>query len=599
MTAFQLLYKSVQKFPGWLAVNFFLGLVSASMSGFSVALVAPLVLELLGQPVSLPQLPKVFGPLASLASALPSDNRVAMMSWLLILLFALKGASAYLSSLASYYLTGLCATDLRARTLDVLLQADMGYFSEVKPGQLVSALGAQVDQTAKILVVLSQLLAAILTIAVYIVIMICLSPSLTIAAFALFVVAFSVNNSIIRSSRLLGRQSIEQAAKLTAALYQTFGGIRVVKATTSESREREKLLGLSKLCVENTLRAGAGASAIAPLTEFTGMAAIVSIVLLGKVSIPSYGDGVFSTALLTFLFILFRMLAQVNSLNGKRNELSNSWPNAESLAAFIGSNDKNSQQNGTAEYTPLKESIQFQDVTFSYKRDKDPVLRGINLTIPQGTALAIVGPSGAGKTTIADLISRYYDPTSGCIKIDNRDLRDFDLRSLRRHISVVSQDPFLFNETIGYNIEYSRPTASKAELIEAARRAHALDFIERLPLGFDSPVGERGALLSAGERQRISIARAILTDPDIFILDEATSALDSLSEQIVQTALEELMRNRTTLIIAHRLSTVRRAEQIAVLHNGQIAEVGSHAELIAIDGMYKRMCEAGSVLIDS
>ena len=596
MTAFQLLYSTVRKFPGWLGLSVFLGLLSAWISGASMALVVPLILDMLGQRLVLHGMPPAFEAVMATFDVLPEAQRIAAASSCLVLFVALKSLFAFLSNLASLNLSRLCTGDLRGRALSVLLRADVSYFISVEPGHLVNVIGMQVDQSAKIVVVGSQLLSALLTVAVFVVTMVFLSPALTAAAFILFIAASFVNNSIIRKSSLLGRQSIQQLNRLSSALYQAVAGIRLIKASTSERREEDKLLKLSGQCVDNTFVAGAGIGAITPLTEFTGMLAIVAIVLLGKIFVPAQGAG-FSAVLLTFLFLLFRMLAQISLINGKHNELSGSWPNSEALAAFLSTQDKTMVSDGSDLYSPMQEGIRFQDVTFKYASDAEPVLHEISFSIPKGTALALVGGSGAGKTTIADLLSRCYDPSGGCITIDGRDLKCFELRSLRSNIAIVSQDPFLFNDTIGYNIEYSRPNASKAEVREAARRAHALEFIEKLPLGFDSPVGERGNMLSAGERQRVSIARAILTDPDILILDEATSALDSLSEQIVQSALEELMRDRTTLMIAHRLGTVRSCAQIAVLKHGRIVEIGSHSELIARNGLYRRMCEAGSVLL--
>lgn len=593
MAAFQLLRTTVRKFPGWLALNVTLGCTSAWLNGTSMALVVPLILEMLGQNLALEGMPKVFDSIREYLNGFPG-GRTLVTGGLLVMIIGLKCLLSYLAHLASLLFSRLCMADLRDRALRGLLQADVSYFLTVKPADLVAIICSQVEQTSNMLVVISQLISAVLTVMVFVLFMLLLSPGLTAIAFLLFLVAAVTNNVIIQKSAILSRQSINQSNKLVGALYETLGGIRLVKASTAEVREQDKLLRLSRSYLETSFRAGAGTGAVHPLTEFTGMLAIVAIVMLGKSFVPDQGAGM-SAILLTFLFLLFRMLTQVSLINSKRNEFALVWPHVESLSTFLMKKDKTLLLNGTDVYSRLKDGIHFKSVSFKYGAEAKPVLFDVSFFIPKGTSLALVGGSGAGKTTIADLLSRCYDPDSGSICIDGKNLQEFELSSLRSNIAVVSQDPFLFNDTIGYNIRYSRPDAPEDEVLEAARRAHVLDFVEKLPLGFDSPVGERGAFLSAGEKQRISIARALLTDPDILVLDEATSALDSLSEQIVQQALVELMCGRTTLMIAHRLSTVRACEQIAVLKHGRVVEIGSHTELLAQNGLYKRMCEAGSI----
>ncbi|MBD0393252.1 MAG: ATP-binding cassette domain-containing protein, partial [Microcoleus sp. C1-bin4] len=259
---------------------------------------------------------------------------------------------------------------------------------------------------------------------------------------------------------------------------------------------------------------------------------------------------------------------------------------------FLNREDKPFMEEGSVEYTPkqsLLSGIHFNKISFSYPNNEKFFLKEVDLFLPRGTTLALVGASGSGKSTLADLLPRFYDPTEGQISIDGRDLREFELKSLRKAMGIVSQDTFLFNASVRENIAYAKPDATEAEIVEAAKGANAYEFIEQLPKKWDTQIGDRGQILSGGQRQRISIARALLQNPEILILDEATSSLDTVSEKYVQAAIEKLSCDRTTLVIAHRLSTVQKANKIAVIKDGQVVEMGSHKELLAKGGEYTKL----------
>ena len=245
--------------------------------------------------------------------------------------------------------------------------------------------------------------------------------------------------------------------------------------------------------------------------------------------------------------------------------------------------------SGDINFTKLEKGIHFNSISFSYPNHDKLILKDVDLYLPRGTTLALVGGSGAGKSTLADLLPRFYDPNSGKIIIDDTDLREFNLQSMRKAMGIVSQDTFLFNDSVKNNIAYGKPSASDEEIISAAKRANAYEFISKLPQGLDTQIGDRGVMLSGGQRQRLAIARALVQNPEILILDEATSALDTVSERLVQEAIDDLSRDRTTLVIAHRLSTVQKADQIAVLDQGRVMEVGTHNELLQKGGYYKRL----------
>jgi len=317
--------------------------------------------------------------------------------------------------------------------------------------------------------------------------------------------------------------------------------------------------------------------------------ALIVIVWLGQTFLSTQLEAL-STVLLTYLVLIFRLLPLLSQFNTARNQVANGMSSVLLTEAFLNRQDKPFMVNGDRPYMPLQQGIHINQVSFGYRGLAQCVLTDIDLYLPRGTTLALVGASGAGKSTLVDLLPRFYDPTVGAILIDGVDLREFEIRSLRRAMGIISQETVLFNASVRDNIAYGVPEATDQEIWSAAKLANADEFITQLPYGLNTPIGDRGVLLSGGQRQRLAIARALLQNPEILILDEATSALDTVSERLVQQAIETLSRDRTTLVIAHRLSTVQKAEQIAVLDQGRVVERGTHDELLKQGGYYTRLC---------
>jgi subfamily B ATP-binding cassette protein MsbA len=506
---------------------------------------------------------------------------------LILVAFLLKNgfqfARAYLLARAEQGLN----KDLRDAVYDHLIGLDLAFFGRTRTGQIVSRLTTEIEHLRTLVTAeLSRLLSSVFEFAVALTAMLLISWRLTLAAFVVVPLAMAVWGPLVGLLRKRDRQALHLGGEVNAHVSETVAGIRLVKAATAEASERSRFRGLTREYFDRVMRAERARSLALPMTEMLAATGTAVLLWYGArlVAAGSLGGAEF----VGFLALSLKLYSPVKNVAKFPATAQPGLVAAERVFEFL---DTRAGIADRADAVPLRgfeRAIEFEAVSFAY-RDGEPALHEVSFTIPRGSLVALVGPSGSGKSTIADLLVRFFDVSSGRVTIDGTDVRDVRVADLRALMGVVSQDTVLFHDTVGANIAYGRPDAAQAEIEAAARAAHAHEFVQKLPRGYDTVVGERGVQLSGGQRQRIAIARALLRDAPILVLDEATSSLDSESERVVQDAIEKLLEGRTVLVIAHRLSTVHRADEILVVDQGRIVERGTHAELLAAGGTYRRL----------
>lgn len=589
MSSTRLLFQSLLKYPVLLLFTVLLGFSGALFNGVSALLILPILLELLGQSANYTdKLPPILQQFVSIFDVLPANARLPVMAIAVVAVIVLKSLSGYASALTAGALNRRLAMSLRRQGLRLLLDVDLGYFAQTKIGDLINQLNVEVNRTTVAIRNLVRIVIVLVTIAVFLVLLILTSWQLTLISTAALGSITLLNQFVVKRSKVLGKRLSTMSKAYSSRIFEILSGIRLVKSTANEEREYRHLdeIIIARESAEfNSQLMFAG---IGPFNEIINILALMMIAVLGRIAFKDQLNQ-FSSSLLTYLIILFRALPFIGQLNTHRSTLANTAASVEVVTALLRRDDKPFMPRGTHPYRPLQEGIRFNQIRFSYPGHAQEVLRGIDLFLPKGQTLALVGSSGAGKSTLADLLPRFYDPIGGSIELDGVDLKQIDLYSYRSNLGIVSQETFLFNASVRENLLYGRPDATELELMTAAKQANAYEFIQHLPDGFDTLIGDRGVLLSGGQRQRLAIARALLQDPDILILDEATSALDTVSERLVQNAIDDLSRDRTTLVIAHRLSTIHDADQIAVLDRGKVIEVGTHTELLEKRGAYAKL----------
>lgn len=573
-----------------LSLSMICNLLQAAAEGATLGVVF-LAVDLLSKPAgqtiewtskgflgSLPQL-------AAGLNAMPRNQLFLLILGLAVLLKLLQSLAMYLGSLAMGYYSARTSSRLMAMIHSHILGLSFACASRFRVGDLLYVAGAGPNAVMNEINIVSNIALTILMMLTYLVVLLSLSPWLLVAALVMGGLLSLVQQQLLPRIRTRSFIGTELERNLSGRITENIQGLRLLH-TSGELDEADKGVFGRTGDLEVNKRASTRLNSITgPINTFLPILMIAGIAGLSLLLFGSRNSGVLPS-LVTFVVALQRLNGTFGTVAASLGSLNTNAAPLDLLNKLLEPADKQFRRRGGLTFKSLQRSISLRNVTLQYSPELQPALRNLNFDIPRGSTVALVGSSGAGKSSIADLLVGLYDATEGQILIDGTPLPDFNLISWQHHLGVVSQDTFLFNATIAENIRHGSPHATRAQIVEAAAKAQASGFISDLPDGYDTLIGERGYILSGGQRQRLSLARAILRDPELLILDEATSALDTQSERLVQQAIDQFERQHTVLVIAHRLSTIVKADLICVLDKGQIVEQGNHQELLDKQGIY-------------
>ena len=507
----------------------------------------------------------------------------------LIVVFSAKNISLYIKNITLSIVQYRLIRDLRNKLYSHFHYLSLSYFNKNKSGELTAVLVNDIDNMRNSLSIMFQkLFVEPINIIILMSLLFIVSTKLALIALLIIPVSGIIIFGISHSIRRRSARSQAQLAGMTSMIAETIGSMRIVKAFATKGFEINRFAKETQKYYKLMIRRDRLRFVSSPVSETFGATIAALLLWVGARDVLVI-ESISSEDFLRFILLLFSLFQPLKNLTNVVNELQNGLASADRVFAIMDIKSDIQDVDNAFKVKDLNSSLSFNDVSFTYGNKDEKVLNNINFKINKGEIFALVGPSGAGKSTLVDLIPRFYDTMSGSIKIDGKDIKDLELKSLRSLMGIVTQETFLFDDTVKANISYGVENISDDEIKDASKAANAHEFIKKLPDGYNTIIGERGVSLSGGQKQRIAIARAIVKNPPILILDEATSSLDSESEKHVQSAIENLMSERTVFVIAHRLSTVHNANKILVLENGQIVQEGKHDDLINVDGLYKQL----------
>ena len=609
---FKVLRRFVPPYKKYLVLSLFFTLLSAILNVFSFMVIIP-ILQILFKINDTSDV--VFTPWSEITSENASDALMdnaayylnsfteehgasvvlLLLGLFLIFMTLLKTASYFGSSAAIIPLRTGIVRDLRTKLYDKVVSLPIGFFSKERKGDIIARMTGDVGEVeTSIVTSLDMLIKNPIFIVIYFTTLICVSWELTVFTICVFPIVGWVMGSIGRKLKAKSLHAQQKFGETTSQMEETLGGLRIIKAFLAEKKMSNRFLKCSNELRSAVMRVTTRQAMAHPVSEFLGTCVIVIVLWFGGTLILGDNSPITAAAFIYYLTILYSIINPLKELSKASYNIPRGLASMERIDAILNAENPIVDGEKGVEIPEMKDGIEFKNLTFSYDGERD-VLKNINLKIGKGKTIALVGQSGSGKSTMVDLIPRYYDVDKGEITIDGVNVKDMKVKSLRGLIGNVNQEAILFNDTFYNNITFGVENATMEQVIEAAKIANAHDFIMETEDGYNTNVGDRGCLLSGGQRQRISIARAILKNPPILILDEATSALDTESERLVQEALERLMKTRTTIAIAHRLSTIKNADEICVLRDGIIVERGKHEELLKLNGVYKRLNDMQSL----
>ena len=520
------------------------------------------------------------------------DSAIETMSAVciaLVVVFGIKNIAFYIKNITVSVVQFRLITDLRNKLYNHLHYLSLSYFNKKKSGELTAILISDVDNMRGALSTSFQkLLVEPINIMAFLTLLFIISPKLTAIAILVIPISGAIIFGIAQSIRRRAARSQAKLAGMTSIIAETLSSMRIVKAFVMKNYELSRFYAQTKKYYQLMLKKDRLRLLSSPITETVGASLAALLLFIGARDVL-FTQSISSEDFIRFILLLFAVLGPIKSLGNVFNELQNGLASADRVFSILDIKSDINDVDNAVELNQFENHITFKDVSFHYDQSSQEVLKNVDFSIKSGQILALVGPSGAGKSTLVDLIPRFYDVTNGAINIDGKNIKNVKLDSLRSLMGIVTQETFLFDDSVKANIAYGLDFVSDDIIKNAAIAANANEFIKELPEGYDTIIGERGVKLSGGQRQRIAIARAIVKNPPILILDEATSSLDTESEKNVQDAIEKLMHNRTVIVIAHRLSTVYNADKIIVLDKGLIIDMGTHKELINKDGLYKQL----------
>ena len=605
MKSLRIIFQYIRRYPKLVSLYFFLNLLASFFSLVSLALLAPFLTlifgvqggeQMLGSRFRIGNITNNF--YAYLNELITTDEgkikALGVLCLIVVVAIVLKNIFLYF---ALYVLTPIrnrIINDMRKEMFSKILHLPIGYFSDQRKGDIMSRLTNDLqDVEYSTISFLETFFREPVTIIIYLIAMVNLSPDLSLFLLIFLPVAGLVIGRIGRSLKRVSTRVQEKLGDILTTIEETLGGIRVVKGFNAEDHQLKRFVSENEKLLEIKNKAIRRRDLASPVSETLGIVAVCTVLYYGGRLVLGHNFSLTGPDFLTYIAIFTQIINPLKSFSSASYNIQRGAASIERIQTLIHEQETIKEIDNPVPIRSFENSIEFRNVCFSYGDIQ--VLSDINFTVRKGTTVALVGSSGSGKSTLADMVPRFHDVTSGELLIDGINIKDYSIKDLRNLMGIVTQEPILFNETIANNIALGVENATLQSIEEAARVANAHSFIVNKEDGYHTNIGERGSKLSGGERQRVTIARAVLKNPPILILDEATSSLDTESERLVQDALNHLMEDRTSLVIAHRLSTVRHADEIIVLNKGKIAERGKHEELIGLRGLYFRLVELQEV----